>query len=152
MRRRKWVIILIVAASLLALFATVCSWSWWAFGEFLQQACGRTATRNIVRYSLQVTNDLLKAVETYQDGRIPTESSLYYGGRHCWKFVQDAMARNDNRYMLNLVAIWGRGGTPSPFSSDDVLVDVLFSDGSRVRTQFYNGVFEGCTGFLPEGE
>ena len=155
MRRRKWLIILVIVASVLGLIAAVCSFSFWVLVQWAEQNSGPAATRAIPQYSLQVTNDLLKAVETYQDGPIPTElpyASQHYGGRHCWNFVQAALARNNNRYVLDLVGIWGRGGTPSPFSSDDVLVDVLFPDGSRVRTQFYNGTFEFCQGFLPEGQ
>jgi hypothetical protein len=64
----------------------------------------------------------------------------------CWNGLREGMARNSNQYSLVVAGIYGDNGThiPGGTGSDQVVINVVFPDGSWVELNFYADTLNMC--------
>jgi hypothetical protein len=99
-------------------------------------------------YPTTLTQSVLKAAATQQNILPPTDLPADVKGveGQCWVFLKAALAKNQNQYQLE-TRIYGDHGTPSPVSvtgADDVMIDVIFPDGTKAELYFYNAFLSSC--------
>ena len=105
-----------------------------------------TSSRSPSESALDSTALVLEAVRENQGQPVPTDLpfDVRSGVNQCWTFLQEAMAKNNNRYELVVVSVWGDYGTPTSHNADEVLIEVVFPDGTRAEMQYYNNTLEVC--------
>jgi hypothetical protein len=95
----------------------------------------------------QQTIELLQEVEFQAGKAIPTytvraESAVSL----CGNVLPEAMKRNNNKYSLVIVGVWGDYASPIPggTGSIEAVVNIEFPDGVRLQLQYYAYTLDGC--------
>jgi hypothetical protein len=66
--------------------------------------------------------------------------------QECWSILKQGIEENDSHYTLQVARVLGEYGTPDgrPIGSTDVLIDVIFRNGTKVQINFYNSTLLEC--------
>jgi hypothetical protein len=54
------------------------------------------------------------------------------------------MINSNNQYKLVVAGVWGDEGTPTGLGADEVMIEVIFADGTRAELQYYNNTLVVC--------
>ncbi len=108
----------------------------------------RGAKYDRAEYPANLTHSVLKAAATHQNILPPTDlpADVKVIDKACWNFLKEAMDKNHNQYRLE-TRIYGDYGTPdlsNMTGSDEVIVRIIFQDGSKVELYFYISFLEEC--------
>jgi hypothetical protein len=116
-------------------------------------ACSSGSLSSKADHPLQVATWLLNAIAA--GNHFPTPDEIPENLRfsvwdvaleQCWKLLGEAMTRNNNQYTLRVAGIYGNYGTPipSPVGSTQVILEVVFPNGTSVEMEYYQSTLEAC--------
>jgi hypothetical protein len=140
-RRRSLLLAAIGIVLTTAIFCGLCNWRFDLLGEFPPPE----------QSDLQQTELILEELELHPGDSMPDDFPLDLKlAEQCWGFLQDTMARNDNQYTLVIVGVYGDYGTPTSHGANEVVINIVFSDGTRVEMYYYNHTLELCRGLTDD--
>lgn len=142
MRRNN---LLLVAAIVFLLFAA-------AVGICIRSLSSQESWSPI-EYPLEQATWILQAIAAKTTkpllNDLPTKIGFYmteYGLDQCWNVLEEAMVRNNNQFTLPVARVYGKYGTPipSPVGSTQVVIEVIFPNGTVIQMEYYNSTLEAC--------
>jgi hypothetical protein len=107
-----------------------------------------------VEYPLSLTKSLLDAASQPVNAVPPTSlpGDVRHVDNRCWTFLKTALAKNNNQYRME-ARLYGDYGTPDPSDmtgSDEVVINVLFMDGTKAELYYYISYLESCRELKPD--
>jgi len=119
----------------------VCASAWWLFDSWSHSPTPTEVVR-------QETQKVLQAAE-YHPGDLTVTFS--YEDRvsslnACSGFLPKLMKRNNNRYSMTIVGVWGDYASPIPGGTGAIvaIVQVDFPDRTLVEMQYYQYALDTC--------
>ncbi len=134
-------LLLLAAIAVVLVIAAVCGGIYGLFEDW------STYVSNYDERALNHAESFLEELSTYHGEQTQIDLTPYWGlMENCLSFLQEAMTRNDNQYTLIVAGVFGDYGTPkrAGTGATEVVIEVVFPDGTRVALQYYASTLEHC--------
>jgi hypothetical protein len=137
MRSRS--ILIVVLAGIITGIAT-CGLVWWFLAGWTSNSLS-ASDRAIEQTQLILEEFDTRGGEAALDN-LPLDAQ--YGVKQCRSLLRTAMINSNNQYKLVVAGVWGDEGTPTGLGADEVMIEVIFADGTRAELQYYNNTLVVC--------